>query len=707
MKGATPVGKSEVTTESGTAVSEPINGMEREIVKTSQSGPTQRSRHSRGDSSLPEPSKHDSLLGSQPHDSLLGSQQQSRQEDSNIPTSPEAGRTGLRLKLSTRQSSKFPAQPEEQTPKRRSRSSAINYAELDLSALDTSGDESPAPAPSTSKRSLRLKQSLPEEIKTVEGPVLELSSPVTRRLRLRQPVEPSLDSPVGKDVDPSESNGISGDAVEQSRATKQTATSISTAPSRKRRASPPEDERPRKSLKLKLSVPGLKAPSKLRFSINSQDLNNDFPPKHTSAKPLSKAVGDAVEKKEQQSKADSTTYAPTHTEITPDLPYGPAPKLSRRAQAKAEAKALGKVRQATESANHDRLYDTTYGGASSHYAPSARLVRPAVDCGLFCLPEPSRILAFAKIAAESIESDDEENSDGGRQPELLNKWLQKGGQHCVCNEPPRAHAADPSDELQERAQAEEPRRSTGQSEALQNEDIAAVVPNSTTLPLEIPPVNSIMSKSQGRRVSALYNVLTGSPSPNPSNNGSSVSTSRHQSVSVGSQKTPASPAPGSAAASVTPSAHAATEVQPSTGSYGERVRWDYQALERVRREAEVLGLAIPTDMPYAQIKTLLEERKTQRPSTMFERTNTPRDQHTYSRASQKPFNPFELDPPAALNTVQNGLTRPYADIEDDSEDRLLQIIGESFKATMKRNKSASTEPAAQSDSRHSSSVRSR
>lgn len=379
---------------------------------------------------------------------------------------------------------------------------------------------------------------------------------------------------------------------------------------------------------------------------------------------------------------------------------GPTPKLSRRAQAKAEARALGKIRQATQSANHDRLYDTTYGGAASHYAPSAGLVRPAIDCGLFCLPEPSRILAFAKIAAQSIESDDEETSDGGRQPELLNKWLQKGGEHCVCNKPVLDRDEDVGDAIEDQPSESFQEVVSGRDEAVQNADVAAVVPD-VDLPLEIPPVNSIMPKSQGRRVSAFYNVLTGSPTSGPSINGSAASGSRQQSRSTSAGKTPGSPVSAHPATSNSPSVNTSTAVRPSTGSYEERIRWDHQALERVRREAKDAGLPITMAMTYTQIKTLLEQEKEQHSASGSEGTSTPSEVHAPSQPPGLSARAAGKLPDYTRDTGRKQNNNTYAHFEDDTEDRLLQIIGESFKATMKRNKSASAESQASTDGRPS------
>ena len=635
-------------------------------------------------------------------DGTLPETHRKTQQDIQVPSpQPEPEIKSLRLKLSTRRSGRVPAQPEAETPKRRARSSAVNYAEPELSTQDTSSDETMSNTPEPGKRQPRAKRALSAESKPVGAKETMPATPGARRLRLRQPVAPTVDSDtvVHEDTDTESTTVAASRAGRMGPQESQSTLPEATGPSRKRRASLPEEERPRKSLKLKLSVPGLKAPSKLRFSINSQDFG-DSPPKNSllSTGPNKSNTASAKKRQEASSRNVKEHSAPTITPVESHK-NSPAPKLSRRARAKAEAKVLGKIRQATESANHDRLYDTTYGGAASHYAPSMRLVRPAIDCGLFCLPEPSRILAFAKIAAQSIESDDEETSDGGRQPELLNKWLQKGGEHCVCNKPAHDHSEDVSAADQDHSTDAPQDTVTDRDEGIQNADVAATIPD-ISLPLDIPPVNSIMPKSQGRRVSAFYNVLTGSPTSGPSKNGSLASDSRQQSRSASTGKVSDSPAPGDAAVSLSSSTAASAAARGSIGSYEERMRWDHQALERVRREAKDAGLSVTMDMTYTHIRSLMEQHRELHSTAGSDGTNTPSE-------GQAPSYPAGLSARAAGKLPEYGRStdrkdnHTYAYIEDDTEDRLLQIIGESFKATMKRNKSASAESLPSADSRPS------
>jgi hypothetical protein len=114
----------------------------------------------------------------------------------------------------------------------------------------------------------------------------------------------------------------------------------------------------------------------------------------------------------------------------------------------------------------------------------------APKCNLFCLSPSARILAFAQLAAESSDSD--EDDDAAASGSLYNKWLAEGRERfCVCASNASAHAHPVL------APAVRP----------PPEPVVA----SRIFPL--PPVNSVMSAAEGRKVSALYNALTDTQMP--------------------------------------------------------------------------------------------------------------------------------------------------------------------------------------------------
>lgn len=655
--------------------------------------------------------------------SVASSTRKSRQESHQYiithSQSHDSKTESQQTRVETMRSSQIKAEVEPELPQRRARKSTVNYAEPDLSAADVSTEETTPEAPSTPKRSLRAKRTRAVDTEPRQTPKESpASSSGLRRLKLRQPVRQteSLEVATGQDSEPQENSLPTHDGIGYQG--KGDAPKNAAPPVLKRRASSPEEERPRKSLKLKLSVPGLKAPSKLRFSINSHDVDEQSS-SQTPAKSSTKVPGETTRDRKPETK---TQVHEESSNVNVQLPKHQAAKiapvkLSRRAQAKADAKAFGKVRQATESANHDRLQETTYGGAASHYAPSAALVRPALDCGLFCLPEASRILAFASIAADSIESDDEENSDAGQQPELLGKWLSKGSQHCICNKPSLDDEHDTMDLTQKQSANQQGSTAQVSTEALQNADVAAVIPENVTLPLSIPPVNSIMSKPQGRRVSAFYNVLTGSTSPRESTVASSNSTSRHESKSASPRKTDPLSVPGKPTTVAQQLPEVESSARPRTGSHEERARWNYQALERVRRDAKEVGLPISVKMSYAQIQLQLEQHKMQHRGGMSERSSMSGQADAsleLGDASTVPGQDYSVNLAGDLQGRDMASSTAYM---DDPEDRLMRIIGDSVKATMSRSKTVASEsPGARQQTdketvhigrRHSSGLRAR
>jgi hypothetical protein len=150
-----------------------------------------------------------------------------------------------------------------------------------------------------------------------------------------------------------------------------------------------------------------------------------------------------------------------------------ATQKARKPSSKGKERA---VEQPVNAINHAPMQQVAQNGAPK--------------CNLFCLSPSARILAFAQLAAESSDSDDDDDAaaaSGG----LYNKWLAEGRERfCVCASNASAHAHPVPAPA---AQPPEP------------------VVASRIFPL--PPVNSVMSAAEGRRVSALYNALTDTQMP--------------------------------------------------------------------------------------------------------------------------------------------------------------------------------------------------
>lgn len=488
---------------------------------------------------------------------------------------------------------------------------------------------------------------------------------------------------------------------------------------------PSPSEPPKKSLKLTLKAPGLKGPrlpSKLRFSISAKDQQDDSQVQPVVESTDVADVPKPTSKKDQQKVKALEMKKPVieREVLQPAAPSATTSnqKQSRRAQAKAEAKAFSKIRQAVVPPNRALHESPADAGAASHYVPSARLLTPSMSCSLFCLGPSARILAFAQIAAESNESDDEESTASGQSPRLYEKWLNRGRERfCRCNQPALDQTHDAGSQgILEEAVPE-------QSDAVEverplNLDLEAAVPRDTVLPLSMPPVNSIMPKSEARRVSAMYHVLASNTSPLQPMHPKSVGTVHGHDVSplpVATGQTRSTSRRRDQGDSA--SAAGTRDTPPIAGPFEERIRWDHQMLERIRREARDAGQPVTFDMTYTQIKSLLDAKKgnTSLQSTTTSGQTTPLAGHGHSVFSAGVYHPMPVSTgssPAPSEALPNGRIPapseepnsekeldeapqpgPTADhahgyrslrgpIPDEGDDRLMQIIGDSFKATM-------------------------
>ena len=496
----------------------------------------------------------------------------------------------------------------------------------------------------------------------------------------------------------------------------------------------PVVDEPRKSLKIVLPIPGLKRPllpSKLRYSMSVVDhiQNND-----TEAQPEnpSKRIKlDGTAKGKAKSKvlpnASAAKKSPPQASIPKSLskamsaPKRPAEKLSRRAQAKVDAQMLGKVRQAAVPRNQ-QLYDiSAHTNSASYYAPSARLMSPMMQCNLFCLDPAARILAFAQIAAESSESDEDESSENGHAPQLYEKWLEKGrDRFCVCSNHSHGHThAHHDDEAGPVSEAitREKAATVVDAPPIQNEDLAAVVPKDTVVPIEVPPVNSIMKKSQGRRVSALYNVMAGNSSSGGSGSGSYASHSHsHSPMEYSPGYQPPTAVNGSATASNNPRpVNGKSPTPPNANhngglSFEERMRWDQQMLERIRRDARDGGVSVTLGMSYNDIKALLDAKKSSvsnsteatpaptaaqgspRQTTKAKGRKGKQSAKSIEKAQKSPV-PQEVPDSDEAPSMQATEAQPTLQPAMDDDDRLMQIIGDSVRYTMQQEAKQARDPA--------------
>jgi hypothetical protein len=247
----------------------------------------------------------------------------------------------------------------------------------------------------------------------------------------------------------------------------------------------------------------------------------------------------------------------------------------------------------------------------SPFAPAETQDQQGVrTCNLLCLSPSSRILAFAQIAADLSDSDeDDEDSDevdSGRisSNALYEKWIAIGRERfCVCNTTSTTHAHPPTSKLAQASGSRPPRSSTSKaskssaSKDSLSEAEKALIPNGVSestladpvfpglrpeaiAAMSSPPVNSIVSASDGLRESAFYRAMADNPPAAP----------RLDLPWNGiSKKSPAVP--------------------PRSVSYEELMSEDYRALEAMRQQAKMEGVAVTYDLRYGQIKALLDKHR--------------------------------------------------------------------------------------------------
>ena len=219
------------------------------------------------------------------------------------------------------------------------------------------------------------------------------------------------------------------------------------------------------------------------------------------------------------------------------------------------------------------------------------------DCNLFCLSPSSRILAFAQLAAESTDSDEDEEDDDDSDDELTirpssqglyKKWIARGQRFCMCNKQAGAHG-QPIAPKHATSELQEARMPTADSASTIKDPFLLSVREEAETAAALPPVNSIMPASEGRRVSALYSAMSDNASA------ARLDKSPESGLTIQSSK------------SATTKRRQAASTKSK--SFEERMSEDYLALEAIRHQATMEGVKARNTMDYHQIKTLLDEHR--------------------------------------------------------------------------------------------------
>ena len=342
----------------------------------------------------------------------------------------------------------------------------------------------------------------------------------------------------------------------------------------------------------KASLKPLRRPSSLRFEVSTLDDEaktsyhkvalNDFNEKLDQRNSASRPQGILI---------DGKLFRPTKLVIM----RRPKSSSSSKKQNTASPSIARKLHSSSKSP--DSMYKQPKSTLQSpmpdatpiRFSPFVPVTPQAkTGCNLFCLSPSSRILAFAQIAAESTDSDDEEDDEdaamvGSKSSSsgLYEKWMAIGRERfCVCNKPGHSHAhptapSTPTTELQKAVMP------NGVSESPPADPALPTLSPGKTMPIPLPPLNSVMPATQGRKVSALYSAMADSPR----------------------ESRPSRPSSNSDALS-------AHQKHAKMMSYEQRMSEDFRALEAIRHQAKMEGVSITHDMTYGQIKQRLDQHRT-------------------------------------------------------------------------------------------------
>ena len=283
----------------------------------------------------------------------------------------------------------------------------------------------------------------------------------------------------------------------------------------------------------------------------------------------------------------------------------PLPSQGPPAPTAAKPPTLPSPSRAPESSKQKRLIITMpLPSAAAERSPTFPIhVRKGEfedkGCQLFCLEAGARIRVFAQMAAESSDSDDDDDDETSSTPGLYDKWLERGrDRYCVCGKSSLAHSPKmlTQDEL---TSILEPNGVIHGQGNQQTGDASS----SSSSAMSLPPVNSIVKASEGRRVSAFYDVIKKSAPKAP------VAADKLKMLSPsGRQRKPASTTPSDASKPVS-ILNGNNDEKRSADE--QKMADDHQRLSRARKEAQKYGINIRYSMTPEVLEQLVEDRKAQ------------------------------------------------------------------------------------------------
>lgn len=456
-------------------------------------------------------------------------------------------------------------------------------------------------------------RSLPRESSTTPGPAKEPpreaspepqipETPATRQVNGTTPPSKTEDAKDEAEIPPAESPRR---RVSQ-RERKPTAKVLSTSPTAQKRPAASVDDQedpPRKSARI--SYGGAKVPSKLRYSVSStRDEEPDEPEQVEIAETPQGKRSKVVVLKTTPTKADGTPDA--------DVPEGPVQEQSKVVVLKS--KRLSEITDPTQhreepSSNATRLKapkrrsrraPRTEQTAADNTVPAPEQPQPLATCNLSCLPPWSRLLAFAEIAKQMPDSDDDDETVV---PGSAQDWRSYTKNWCQCSIVPELpiHDTNPS----ELARALLPNTV---SQGTKADPIELTEPAIAETELLSQPVNTIIRATDAERLSQLFAGPNRAEGEQRRYN--TPATGRLRS-SIGFM-TPASDGLIQRRGSTSQTANSlsrqvATSSEPPKRTYEERLRDDHKALADIRKRASARGIRWSFNMTFDDIHALVTE----------------------------------------------------------------------------------------------------
>lgn len=345
----------------------------------------------------------------------------------------------------------------------------------------------------------------------------------------------------------------------------------------KRAATDDPDDRPRKSARISHS--GAKVPSKLRYSISS-----------TNTEPAEALLKEDVPETPKKSKVIVLkSKRLSEVRVPGQNPPASAPRSSGfkgKSRSNAKTNKTAKANPVGFSAGQD----------------------PSTTCNLSCLSPSSRLLAFAEIARDMPDSDDDDDVIPGS----VQDWRMYTQRWCDCDKvQPLPTQRTNSVEL---ARALLPNTV---SEGTKYEPVDLTGSATPEAELLSTPVNTILRATDAERLSQLF-----------------------AGDAVKDHHTPAmkTSLPNGASFSA-PQAHASRPNDDLSGyystsnlpkkTYEERLRDDHNALTDIRKRASARGLSWSFNMTYSDIHALLVESNERRRTSYSVQAQAPTSTSTY------------------------------------------------------------------------------